>query len=249
MLDGIAPMRAGDALRQFEALPSCGLEALLPGGPALVLAPHADDESLGCGGLIAEACAQGRPPVVAILTDGVGSHPNTPPARLRALREREAAAATGLLGLPRDRLHFLGLPDTAAPLAGPGFERAVAELARLFRHGGCGVVVAPWRHDPHCDHEAAAAMAIALARAEGVRLLSYPVWGWTLPLDAVLPRAAVDGWRLDISAHLAAKRRAIAAHASQHGGLVDDDPGGFQLPPGLLAVFERPYEVFLDTPW
>ena len=245
MLDA---MPAADVLRQFAALPLCGLEALLPDGPALILAPHADDESLGCGGLIAEACAQGWPPVVAILTDGVGSHPNYPPARLRALREQEAAVATGLLGLPRDRLHFLGLPDTAAPLAGPGFERAVAELARLRRRHGCGVVLAPWRHDPHCDHEAAAAMAAAMARAEGVRVLSYPVWGWTLPPDAMLPRAAVTGWRLDISAHLAAKRRAIAAHASQHGGLIADDPAGFQLPPGLLSVFERPYEVFLDTP-
>lgn len=247
MPEAAATMRAGDVLRRFEALPLCRLEALLADGPALILAPHADDESLGCGGLIAAACAQRQPPVVAILTDGVGSHPNVPAARLRALREAEAAAATGLLGLPRDRLHFLGLPDTAAPLAGPAFEQAVAELGQLFRDGGCGLVVAPWRHDPHCDHEAAAAMAVSLARRLGVQVLSYPVWGWTLAAEVMLPQAAVAGWRLDISAHLAAKRRAIAAHRSQHGGLIADDPGGFQLPTALLAAFDRSYEVFLEA--
>jgi hypothetical protein len=60
-----------------------------------------------------------------------------------------------------------------------------------------------------------------------------------------LPDNEVRGWRLDIEAALPAKRAAIAAHRSQHGGLIDDDPGGFSLPPDLLHIFERPYEVFL----
>jgi LmbE family N-acetylglucosaminyl deacetylase len=41
----------------------------------MVLAPHADDESLGCGGLIAELVAKARPPMIVILRDGTGSHP------------------------------------------------------------------------------------------------------------------------------------------------------------------------------
>jgi LmbE family N-acetylglucosaminyl deacetylase len=53
------------------------------------------------------------------------------------------------------------------------------------------------------------------------------------------------GRRLDISAHLPAKRRAIAAHASQYGGIITDDPAGFQLPSDLLREFDSPWETFL----
>ena len=112
-LDGIRattlPVRAGDVLRCMESLPIADLDAITGGGTALVLAPHPDDESLGCGGLIAEACARGHPPVVAVLTDGTMSHPSSPshPApRLKALREAEARAAVESLGLSPDRLHF-----------------------------------------------------------------------------------------------------------------------------------------------
>ena len=45
--------------------------------------------------------------------------------------------------------------------------------------------------------------------------------------------------------HLPAKRRAVAAHRSQITRLIDDDPAGFQLPPELLALAFRPFEVFL----
>jgi hypothetical protein len=73
----------------------------------------------------------------------------------------------------------------------------------------------------------------------------YPVWGWLLAADHPLPDAPPRGMRLDIHAALAKKRQAIAAHRSQHSPLIADDPTAFQLPAELLAIFERPYEVFL----
>ncbi|MFC7690277.1 PIG-L deacetylase family protein [Paeniroseomonas aquatica] len=106
----------------MASLPYADLDSITGGRTTLVLAPHPDDESLGCGGLIAEACARGRPPVVAVLTDGTMSHPNSPshPApRLRALREAEAQAAVESLGLGAHRLYFLGLRDSAVPTEGP----------------------------------------------------------------------------------------------------------------------------------
>lgn len=239
-------MRAADALAAMRALPEADLDAIDGGETTLVLAPHADDESLGCGGFIAEACARGRPPRVLVLTDGAGSHPNSrqfPPPQLRALREQESRDAVALLGLPPDRIDFLRLPDTAAPTSGAAFDGAVRSIAALC--GSCGLLLAPWRHDPHCDHEAAHLMAVAAARMAGVRHLAYPVWGWTLPDDADLPGPAPAGWRLRMDRHLPAKRRAIAAHASQYSDLITDDPAGFRLPPGLLAVFDEPCETFL----
>lgn len=241
-------MRAAEAHAAMRALPVADLDAIDGGRTALVLAPHPDDESLGCGGLIAEACARGRPPLVLVLTDGAGSHPRSrayPPARLAAVREAEARAAAAALGLPSGRIGFLRLPDTAAPTSGAGFDAAVRAILARAAGAGCGVLLAPWRHDPHCDHEAAHLMAAEAARRGGLPHLAYPVWGWTLPDDAVLPGDAPAGWRLDVARHLPAKRRAIAAHASQHGGLITDDPTGFRLPPTFLAMFNQPFETYL----
>lgn len=109
-------------------------------------------------------------------------------------------------------------------------------------------VLAPWQHDPHCDHEAAHLLAVALARRLGLRHWSYPVWGWTLPASADLAGPMPDGIRLDIGRDLAIKRDAVAAHASQYGGLITDDPNGFALPRNLLSMFEQPFETFLRNP-
>jgi LmbE family N-acetylglucosaminyl deacetylase len=242
-------MTAAEALRRMRGLPVQDLDAIIGHAPALILAPHPDDESLGCGGLIAAACERRRPPFVVFITDGTRSHPASrdfPPERLRAVREAEAQAALRQLGLATTRICFLRLPDTAAPHEGNGFTQAVKRLADVAARHGCGTVLAPWQHDPHCDHLAAHRMAAALTQRRKLRHLSYPIWGWTLP-PAERLEARVRGARMDIRRHLPAKRRAIAAHASQYGGLITDDPGGFRLLTDFLSLFDRPYEVFLDN--
>ncbi|GBQ79882.1 hypothetical protein AA13595_0149 [Gluconacetobacter johannae DSM 13595] len=241
-------MKAGLVQDAFRALPFRPLDRIVP-GTALVLAPHADDESLGCGGLIAACCAAGRPPLVAIVTDGAASHPHSrawPPARLRARRQAEARHAVSLLGLAPARIVFLGLPDAAAPHEGPAFDRAVETLAGLAARHACGTVLAPWRHDPHCDHEAAWKMGVALRQSGGLSLLAYPVWGWLIAPDTELDQRPPQGMRLDIARYLTVKAEAIGAHESQHGGLIGDDPTGFRLPDTLLSAFDVPFEVFLD---
>lgn len=232
-------------------LPFAGLRVLLGGCDPLILAPHPDDESLGCGGLLAACASAGARPHVLVLTDGAGSHPNStafPAARLRALREQEAHEAVRRLGLAAGQLSFLRLRDTAAPMEGPPFDAAVDAILATLRERRCGVLLAPWRHDPHCDHLAAHLMAAAAAARAGVHHLAYPVWGWTLPPGIPLEGPAPSGWRLDITRHLPAKRLAIAAHASQCSDLIQDDPAGFRLPPELLARFDQIFEVFLTNP-
>lgn len=238
-------MTAAETIAAMERLPYADLEGLLGGQRPLILAPHADDESLGCGGLIAECCRQGRNPVVAILTDGSGSHPGSkryPPLRLAAVREAEALAAVERLGLDERDLVFFRYPDTALPCDG----EVVLEVVELANARQCRVIFAPWIYDPHCDHEAAAILAEHAARALMCKVLSYPVWG-RLGADPALVLPEPRGWRLEIGDHVAAKQEAIASHASQYSGLIDDSPDGFRLPPDLLRVFERSYEIFLET--
>jgi len=232
----------------FSSWPETRLEQFLAGRRPLILAPHPDDESLGCGGLITAATSARLAPEVLILTDGAGSHPGSsayPPARLAELREHEARLAVRQLGLPPKNLHFLRYKDTELPRSGPSFEAAVAHVAALATAKKCRLLVGPWAGDPHCDHLAGAMIAQAAARAAGIELVSYPVWGWLRPVPENDRRDRLTGWRLDIASHLPAKQRAIAAHVSQHGALITDSPHGFTLPKNLLDIAARPYEVFI----
>jgi LmbE family N-acetylglucosaminyl deacetylase len=256
-------MLAGDWLRAAERdLPLVtDIAALLgPAGGALVVAPHPDDESLGCGGLLAACAAAGRQARVVVVSDGAGSHPNSrawPRDRLVAQRQAEARAAVAALGLDPGRdIGFLGLPDTAVPGSGPDFGAAVAALRRAAGPAP-GSVFAPWPHDPHGDHVASFAIAAAARQAwpPETQFFAYPVWGLAfahpipgLPLPAapLLP-AAPRGFRLDMARHPPAKRRAVMAHESQVTALIDDDPGGFRLPEAALALAFRPFELFLEA--
>ena len=243
-------MMRGAALHAaWRALPPAPDERLLTTSRPLILAPHADDETLGCGGLIAELCARGRPPLVLIVTDGTGSHPNSrtwPPARLRDLREHEARRATSALGLPDSCLGFLRLRDTAAPRAGDAFDTACRAIA--VRASACDTLLAPWLGDPHCDHAAVHLMARRVADGLGARLLSYPVWGWLIEdATATDETPPVAGFSLDITRHLPRKAAAIRLHASQYTDLIDDDPMGFRLPEALLSVFGQPRETYLEA--
>lgn len=255
---------AGEALRIAEGWPAAAsLDALASGpGGFLVLAPHPDDESIGCGGLIAECVARGRPVQVAILSDGGASHPNSasfPRPRLAVLRQEETRAAVVELGLdPSRHLEFLGLPDAALPSSGPAFDAAVSHLLHFADRAGhpAAAVFTTWGHDPHTDHKAARAMGGALARAlpSQPKLYAYPVWGWAFahpiagfptPPEPVLSEP-LRGVRLAVDRHLSEKRKAVAAHRSQTTGLIADDPGGFRLPPEALALAFRPFELFLE---
>jgi len=179
--------RAGDILALIRALPLVRLDQIIRGENIIVLATHPDDESLGCGGLIAQACALDRPPVIAILTDGAGSHPSSlryPSTRLRDLREQESRQAVKIRGLPPERIYFLGFRDTAAPPSGPEFACAVNAMVRLMWIYDCRILCAPWLLEPHGDHEAAQIVARSAAGRTRARLFSYLVWGWTLPPNA-----------------------------------------------------------------
>ena len=245
-------MSASDYLRAAEALPLVTLEGLIPQGGALVLAPHPDDESLGCGGLLAALAGAARPARVVVMSDGAGSHPRSrthPAAVLRALRREEAEEAVAELGVAAPV--FLDLPDGDVPLEGPRFAAAVEAVVAAAE--GVGTLVATLGLDPHKDHVATWAIAREAARRAGLRLLGYPVWAWRHLYPAMAPVAPVTvagpprGLRLDIAAQLATKERAVTAHRSQVTRLIADDPEGFILTPAVLSVLLRPFEVYLEA--
>ena len=244
-------MRAESYLDALRAGPVTTGRALTEGRPFVVLSPHPDDETLGAGGLIAEACAERQDVDVIVVTDGSGSHPRSkqyPRKKLVDLRYSEVHRAGVALGLQPDRVKFLGLPDTVAPKAGPLFDAAVKEVSDVIRRSGAGSLFVTWEKDPHCDHAASAELAKAVRRnSPGLKLWAYPVWGWHIEATTEIgqpPRV----FRVDISQHRDRKFRAIGAHASQMTDLISDDPDGFRFDEKSLAPFLGQYEYFMEVP-
>ncbi len=222
-------------------------------GPTLVVAPHPDDESLGCGGAIALLRSLGYAVQVLVISDGTLSHPGScryPAPALRALREAETRLALSILGVDAAAVTFLRLQDGSIPTPeAVGFEQAVSHCQSYLTKVAPRTIFLPWRCDPHPDHRAAwkliQAALVNLQRSP--RLIEYPIWDWDPEQRVSLPASEqVTGWRLDISLVLELKLKAIAAYRSQTTNLIDDDPEGFRLTPEMLANFAQPWEVYLE---
>src|SRR3954464_9289178 len=86
----------------------------LRGERLLVLAPHPDDEVIGCGGLVAQHLREQRAVRVVVATDGAEAEAVPDRNAYRELREEESRAALALLGNRGEvEIEFLRLPDRA----------------------------------------------------------------------------------------------------------------------------------------
>ncbi len=220
-----------------------------PGG-SLIVAPHADDETLGCGGLIASQTGAGRPVDIVFITDSAASHPGHPvlaPAELARVRRAEATSAAAVLGVAAGRLHFLGLPDgTLDKLPPDSLRGLVARLAGLIGTLGPSRVFVPYRDGGSTEHTAAFdATVSALAQAGGGTLLEYPVWAWWNPFR-LLPRLRKreGNFRFALGPLRRVKMKALACHRSQ----IEPVPpwGEPALSPSLTQACCGPEEFFFE---
>jgi LmbE family N-acetylglucosaminyl deacetylase len=207
-------LRGGDAL-----------EAVLRGRIVLV-APHMDDELIGCGGILASLPAPERVFVV-YATDGSGSP--APPfpwqgvdrAALARARHQEARAGLEALGVPGENARFLDLPDGRLRRVGSRLREALAGTLEVLAPD---TLLLPFRFDGHPDHLAVhrAGRAVAGSGRSGVespRVLEYFVYArWRL-----LPEGDVRRLLRPECLHTcepgpearARKRRALELHRTQ----------------------------------
>lgn len=187
----------------------------------IVVSPHIDDETLGCGGLMAHL-ASTRDIHVVFATDSARS-PERPdgvgadPAGLMAIREEEARAAMAVLGVPAGNLEFLRFPDGRLTDVRDALRRA---LAGYLKELGDADVLVPFRFDWHPDHVATFWAASAAYRAGeiGGRLLEYFVYTQRRLLPGGDVRAYVrpgQGIRVDTEDVRERKLRALECFRSQ----------------------------------
>ena len=101
---------------------------------AVIVAPHPDDEVIGCGGLIQALVERGTPPHVIILTGGEGSHRGCCDISAEELitgRHNLTIKAAETMGLPLSHIHCLQYPDGGVALEHPETERFTALLQDL----------------------------------------------------------------------------------------------------------------------
>ena len=213
-----------------------------PASRAVIVAPHPDDEVMGCGGLLAQLAALDRDILLIAVSDGEKSHPAESAwsaGLLAQTRPGETAAALARLGIHRIAIVRAHLPDGAIAQN----RTQLADLLKTHLRPS-DVLLASWRMDGHPDHEAVGETAAAAACASGCKLIEVPIWAWhwaapgdgniawqnacKLVLDDATTqkkKAALQCYRSQIEADLSTGRPAI---------LPDED----------LAHFYRPYEVF-----
>ena len=215
-------------------------------GKTLIVAPHPDDESLGCGGAIALLRSFNVEVEVLTLSDGTLSHPNSvkfPAEKLRDLRENEMLDALEILGVNEENITFFRYKDRSVP--DKNSVQTVAQCADYLDLIKPQTILVPWRRDPHPDHRAAFSLINAANKA--AKIIEYPIWLWEIAESDDAPTFnEVDAFRLDISSVALQKQRAINAHQSQTTDLIDDDPHGFRLTPDILANFAENWEVYLE---
>jgi LmbE family N-acetylglucosaminyl deacetylase len=211
--------------------------SLLPDWPAedkptVIVAPHPDDETLATGGLIAMQRVRQIPVTLLAVTDGEAAYPDVPD--LGAHRQVEQTRAAEALGVSRDAIIRLGLPDSAVSGHEPDL---VDQIAASINSDT--LLVAPWPRDPHPDHEACGRAAQAAAHRTGAALVFYFFWTWHHFGPDCLSGLPLR--RVALSADALSRRAgALACHRSQ----LHRDEGDPILPEVLLAPARRPFETF-----
>ncbi|MGP6205012.1 PIG-L family deacetylase [Microbacterium sp. F2] len=240
----------GTAEEQWLADPRLHSLPLLESVPGelIVVAAHPDDETLGAGGLMRRAAAEGARVSVIVATDGEASHPESPthePDTLRAKRRLEVIEAVSLLA-PSARVQFLSIPDGEVDAHASVVEHALAAaLDATDATPTQTMIVSPWSGDGHRDHRAVARAVRDAASPRGVRYLGYPIWMWHWATPDDVPWSLAHAVRLTEDERVR-KVSALRAHMSQVQALSSEPGDEAIVPPRLLAHFTRDREVFLD---
>lgn len=172
-------------------LPKIKKWEIRPTDKICILAPHADDESIGCGGLLA---LYGKQCDVVLLTDGAFKGKNN----IREIREKEFAEVMNLFSVKN--YTFMRAEDTR-----------LVEAYDLFKKLNFSVydyVVMPHPLDPHKDHVVPQAFFKRLKKEQHLKATAvyYEVWG----------AMAAPTHYIDISKVTEKKRQAIDTYVSQN---------------------------------
>ena len=170
----------------------------------LVLSPHPDDESIGCGGTLRKHIVEGDTVHVLFLTSGEKGGHGIPPEETKVIREQEAIDAAAILGY--ESFEFWRIPNGELLATND----QVIRMRKKIKEWQPDIIYVTHDKEDHLEHKAAAGMVKEALRGElslSIKPIVYMYEVWT-------PMQTMDHI-VDISDFVEIKRKAIQAHKCQ----------------------------------
>jgi len=123
------------------------LKETLEGERVLILAPHVDDDFIGCGGAISQYIQGGKAVFIAYLTDSGKRGSKKGQDAIAQQRKKEAVTAANTIGIPLKRLFFLGGEDGNLKNS-----EILKGLEQVIEETNADTIFAPVFLDTHRDH-------------------------------------------------------------------------------------------------
>jgi LmbE family N-acetylglucosaminyl deacetylase len=210
--------------------------------PAVIFAPHPDDETLGCGGTIIKKKQIGAEVKIIFMTDGSRSHKELMPREvLKSIRASEALRAGHILGVSAQDMTFLEYGDGNLK---QHQETAARDVIKLLHHYQPQQIFVPYHREWLRDHPETNQIVQSALKEYNRRVLmcEYPIWFWlywplvNIPTGTLFQR--LNAIRTSISSStsllkdfrhgiyisdiLEIKQNALAQHKSQMTQLIPD---------------------------
>lgn len=143
----------------------------------VIIAPHPDDEVMGCAGLIQKLVEYGTPPHLIIMAGGEGSHrgccDTSEEAIVDARRELTLKSAK-ILGIPESHIFFLDYPDEHVSIGHSETEK----LRKLLAEIQPKTLFVPHWGEGMPDHLQTAEIVKDLMKDKNIYIYEYCVWMW-----------------------------------------------------------------------
>jgi len=219
---------------------------------SVIIAPHPDDEVLGCGGIIAIKTREQLKVSVIFLTDGENSHKiccSLSSNLVGDKRRKHSIEALSILGVKARDIYRIGLRDGSIPTGSneKEFQNAVEKLATKLNKIDVDEIYIPHPLDRMPDHEAASRIAEkAISRInKKCELFYYPVWMWTELQFVLLPKLMTyEVLSFNIQNVLQDKINAIEAYLKEQVEGCGCPYCGDLQKDGFINSYKKPYEIF-----
>ena len=210
----------GTSRIQLKTMPILDLAVF--SGIIAIISPHMDDEALACGGLIAKLADKNCIHIV-YATDGLKSPAPILSSRdeisadLGKVRMNESIQAMKLLGIPKQNLHFLCLPEAQLSDNIPVLREGLRQVLKQINPDH---ILIPFRYDRHHDHLAVNHVVVSdletgILQAQLIEYFVYYRW-------RLLPKRDIRKYikpqllyQLDISDVSERKRKSLDCFISQ----------------------------------